>query len=70
MSTMIVFLCPTNGHEVQSGVLTDAWSFREIRDRAVTMTCPECGQKHTWRCNEGKLSLHEEVALPKFVRIH
>jgi predicted RNA-binding Zn-ribbon protein involved in translation (DUF1610 family) len=73
MSTMVVFRCPTTGHEIMSGILTDADSFQNIQKEEFAMKCPECGERHRWFVAEGQLALSDrpqKAVLPQFARIH
>jgi hypothetical protein len=70
MSAMVVFRCPTNGHEVESGILTDEHSFHEIQRKEFVKKCPECGREHRWFVAEGQLALSSEPRLPQVMRIH
>lgn len=62
MSTMVVFKCPNNGHDVSSGILTDEQSFASMLSKKVEVRCPECGEMHRWWMAEGQLGLHDIAA--------
>lgn len=53
----IVFNCPATGREIQSGIDSDAPWFKEMASQMVTLTCPDCGQPHSWRMRDGHLAI-------------
>jgi len=44
----LIFVCPTTGQEVDSGVESEISTLLRIRDQTVRALCPACGQTHEW----------------------
>ena len=42
----LVFVCPTSGREVSTGVEIDAESFRHLPKVLAEISCPACGLTH------------------------
>lgn len=42
----LVFLCPSTGHTVFTGIETDAVSFRDIPRVTTYLSCPHCPAPH------------------------
>ena len=45
----LIFVCPTTGREIDSGVL-------RIRQQNVRALCPACGAWHTWQVRDAFLA--------------
>ena len=52
----LIFICPTTGREVDSGVETEISTLLRIRDEAVRALCPTCGEFHEWRVRDAFLA--------------
>jgi predicted RNA-binding Zn-ribbon protein involved in translation (DUF1610 family) len=52
----LIFICPTTGREVDSGVESEISTLLRIRDEAVRVLCPACGKRHEWRVRDAILS--------------
>lgn len=61
MSSMIMFTCPTTGHDVRSGVLTDERTFSQLPRHGMVVQCNGCGGECRWCVAEGKLRQVEEI---------
>jgi hypothetical protein len=42
----LVFVCPTTGHEVSSGIEIDRSSFKSLPRTTTAISCPHCRDKH------------------------
>jgi DNA-directed RNA polymerase subunit RPC12/RpoP len=42
----LVFVCPTTGHEVSSGIEIDRSSFKSLPRTKTPISCPHCREKH------------------------
>jgi hypothetical protein len=42
----LVFVCPTTGHEVSSGIEIERSSFRSLPRTSTAISCPHCGTNH------------------------
>ena len=43
----LVFVCPTTGHEVSTGVEVDRSSFKSLPRTKTAIFCPRCRKNHT-----------------------
>ena len=54
----LVFVCPTTGHEVSTGVEVDRSSFKSLPRTKTAIFCPRCRKNHklsviwAWLANE------------------
>jgi hypothetical protein len=44
----LIFVCPTTGQKVDSGIEIDLETFARISDENVRVHCPACGRWHEW----------------------
>jgi predicted RNA-binding Zn-ribbon protein involved in translation (DUF1610 family) len=44
----LIFVCPTTGREIDSGVGSEIGTLLRIRQQNVRALCPACGAWHTW----------------------
>ena len=51
----LVFVCPTSGREVSSGVEIDADSYRDLPKVLAEISCPACGHTHNLYQVEARL---------------
>jgi hypothetical protein len=42
----LVFVCPTSGREISTGVEIDAQSFSDLPKVLAEISCPACGRTH------------------------
>jgi hypothetical protein len=42
----LVFVCPTSGHEVSTGVEVDRSSYRKLSRTKTAIFCPRCRKSH------------------------
>jgi len=42
----LVFVCPTTGHQVSTGVDVDRTSFKSLPRTKTAIFCPRCRQNH------------------------
>jgi hypothetical protein len=42
----LVFVCPTTGHEVSTGVEVDRLSFKSLPRTKTAIFCPRCRRNH------------------------
>ena len=42
----LVFVCPTRGHEVSTGVEVDRATFRKLSRTGAEISCPHCHDNH------------------------
>jgi hypothetical protein len=42
----LVFVCPTTGHEVSTGVEVDRLSFKSLPRTKTAILCPRCRENH------------------------
>ena len=42
----LVFVCPTTGHEVSSGIEIDRSSFKSLPRTKTAISCPHCRDNH------------------------
>jgi len=54
----LVFVCPTTGHEVSTGVEVDRYNFKKLSRTKTSIFCPRCHRNHklsviwAWLANE------------------
>jgi predicted RNA-binding Zn-ribbon protein involved in translation (DUF1610 family) len=51
----LIFVCPTTGREVDSGVETEIGTLLRIREETVRAICPVCGESHEWPVRDATL---------------
>jgi len=42
----LVFVCPSTGHEVSSGIEIDRSSFKSLPRTKTAISCPHCRENH------------------------
>ena len=42
----LIFVCPTTGHQVSTGVELDRTSFKSLPRTQTAIFCPRCHEKH------------------------
>ena len=42
----LIFVCPTTGREIDSGVESEIGTLLRIRQQKVRVLCPACGERH------------------------
>jgi len=52
----LIFVCPTTGREVDSGVESEIGTLLRIRDQIVRAHCAACGECHEWRVGDAFLA--------------
>jgi predicted RNA-binding Zn-ribbon protein involved in translation (DUF1610 family) len=52
----LIFVCPTTGREVDSGVESEISTLLRIRQQTVRMRCPACGEWHEWSVRDAFLA--------------
>jgi endogenous inhibitor of DNA gyrase (YacG/DUF329 family) len=52
----LIFVCPTTGRQVDSGVESEIGTLLRIRNETVRVHCPACGQWHEWRVRDALLT--------------
>ena len=52
----LIFVCPTTGREVDSGVGSEISTLLRIRQQNVRALCPLCGASHTWAVRDAFLA--------------
>jgi endogenous inhibitor of DNA gyrase (YacG/DUF329 family) len=52
----LVFVCPTTGREVDSGVESEIGTLLRIRHETIRAHCPACGQRHEWAVRDAFLA--------------
>jgi hypothetical protein len=60
----LVFVCPTSGREVSSGVEIDAESYKDLPKVLAEILCPVCGCTHNLYQIEAWLVDGEQNSLP------
>ena len=61
----LVFVCPTTGHEVSTGVEVDRSSFKSLPRTKTAIFCPRCRKNHklsviwAWLANEIRVAPDE-----------
>ena len=68
MSVMIVFTCPNTGRDIPVAIVRGDLMLRDIPKKEVQVACLECGQRHTWKIEQGRQPLMEEPA-PRPARV-
>jgi predicted RNA-binding Zn-ribbon protein involved in translation (DUF1610 family) len=51
----LIFVCPTTGRTVDSGVETEITTLLRIRQQTVRARCPACGEWHEWQVRDAFL---------------
>jgi hypothetical protein len=51
----LTFACPRTGKPIESGVETDAYTFRSIRNVVLRVRCQHCDGDHEFCTGEGAL---------------
>jgi hypothetical protein len=52
----LIFLCPTTGHAIDSGVESEISTLLRIREQTVRALCPACGERHEWPVRDAFLA--------------
>ena len=52
----LIFVCPTTGQPVDSGVETEIGTLLRIRQYKVRVICPPCGACHEWLVGDAFLA--------------
>jgi len=52
----LIFVCPTTGREIDSGVESDISTLLRIRDEPMRVLCPVCGERHEWPVRDAFLA--------------
>ena len=52
----LIFVCPTTGREVDSGVESEISTLLRIRQQTMRMRCPACGEWHEWSVRDAFLA--------------
>jgi endogenous inhibitor of DNA gyrase (YacG/DUF329 family) len=52
----LIFVCPTTGRTVDSGVETEIGTLLRIRQHKVRVLCPACGACHEWLVGDAFLA--------------
>jgi hypothetical protein len=52
----LIFVCPTTGREVDSGVASEIGTLLRIRQQNVRALCPACRQWHEWPVRDAFLA--------------
>jgi hypothetical protein len=52
----LIFICPTSGREVASGVETEIGTLLRIREHRVRARCPTCDDWHEWPVRDAFLA--------------
>jgi len=66
MSVLVVFTCPTTGHDVPVAVLQHGELLGEMGSKEITVSCLECSQDHRWRFKDGRLAFSDGTATPAY----
>jgi predicted RNA-binding Zn-ribbon protein involved in translation (DUF1610 family) len=59
----LIFVCPSTGREVDSGVESEIGTLLRIRQQNVRVLCPACGRCHQWAVRDAFLA-KAAAALP------
>jgi len=51
----LIFVCPTSGRQIDSGVETEISTLLRIRQHHVRVRCPACGECHEWPVRDALL---------------
>lgn len=52
----LVFVCPTTGRDIDSGVESEIGTLLRIRQQNVRALCPACGACHEWPVRDAFLA--------------
>lgn len=52
----LIFVCPTTGREIDSGVESEIGTLLRIRQQNVRVLCPACGEWHDWPVRDAFLT--------------
>ena len=52
----LIFMCPSTGREVDSGVESEIGTLLRIRQQSVRVFCPACGGWHQWTVRDAFLA--------------
>jgi predicted RNA-binding Zn-ribbon protein involved in translation (DUF1610 family) len=52
----LIFVCPTTGRQVDSGVESEISTLLRIRQQTVRVRCPACGEWHIWSVRDAFLA--------------
>jgi transcription elongation factor Elf1 len=52
----LIFVCPTTGREVDSGVESEIGTLLRIREQKIRAHCPACGESHEWPVRDAFLA--------------
>jgi hypothetical protein len=52
----LIFVCPTTGREIDSGIGTEIGTLLRIRQQNVRVDCPACGRPHEWPVRDAFLT--------------
>ena len=58
---VLVFVCPTSGHEVSTGLEIDPESYRDLPRVLADIKCPDCGLMHNLYQVEARLADDSEI---------
>jgi predicted RNA-binding Zn-ribbon protein involved in translation (DUF1610 family) len=58
----LIFICPSTGCEIASGVESEIGTLLRIRQQRVHVHCPACGDRHEWPVRDAFLA--PTAALP------
>ncbi len=56
--SVVLFRCPATGKSIDIGIESDQESLNSIRSEATEVSCPHCGDKHTFIMREARLRDH------------
>jgi hypothetical protein len=74
----LVFVCPTTGHEVSTGVEVDRSSYKSLPRTKTAIFCPRCRRNHllsaiwAWldsNAPEGSVSHHSDKSAAETLRL-
>ena len=51
----LVFICPTTGKKVPSGIESDLGALGQIPNTSIHVRCPVCGEEHTWNRSDAAI---------------
>ena len=52
----LIFVCPTTGRQIDSGVESEISTLLRIRQQTVRARCPACGEWHVWPVRDAFLA--------------
>jgi len=52
----LIFICPSTGRQVDSGVESEIGTLLRIRQQNVRVLCPACGGWHQWAVRDAFLA--------------